>query len=102
MKAVWKCRVPNEVRLVGCGWGILPVVTAAWSWVLGHLPQPVGVELYIVCPVRGLKKGRINFEYMGVKRHCFSWTFIILHSAWCPYRLFFYHLGHRSRCLFCV
>lgn len=69
MKVVWICGLPNEVRQKGCGREISPVPTAAWSWILGHLPPHEGVELHILCPVMGLESERVDFDYLGVKWH---------------------------------
>ncbi len=70
MRIAWICGLPNEVRLKGCGRELSPVPTAAWSWILGHLPPPTGVELHILCPVMGLEAERVDFDYLGVKWHC--------------------------------
>ena len=72
MKVLWICGLPNDVRLNACGKVLSPTPTAAWSWVLGHLPPPEGVELHIVCPVGGLYANRVDFEYKGVYWHCFK------------------------------
>lgn len=69
MRIVWICGLPNEVRLKGCGRELSPVPTAAWSWILGHLPPPKGVELHILCPVMGLESELVDFEYLGAKWH---------------------------------
>ena len=69
-KILWICGLPNDVRLHGWEKPLSPVKTAAWSWILGHLP-PVGVELHILCPVVGLVEPRIDFKYMGAEWHCF-------------------------------
>ena len=70
MKVLWICGLPNEVRL--CGWirVVSPVRTAAWSWVLGHLPPPPDIELNIICPVLGQTEARIDFVWKGVSWHC--------------------------------
>lgn len=70
MRVVWICGLPNEVRLKGCGREVSPIVTAAWSWILGHLPPPAGVELHILCPVLKLESERVDFDYLGVHWHC--------------------------------
>ena len=44
--------------------------TAAWSWVLGHLPPPPDIELNIICPVLGQTEARIDFVWKGVSWHC--------------------------------
>lgn len=70
MKVVWICGLPNEVRLKGWTREISPVRTAAWSWVLGHLPPPLDVELNIICPVVGQTVERIDFVWEGASWHC--------------------------------
>lgn len=70
MKIVWICGVPNEVRQVGCGHSISTLPTAAWSWILGHLPPPDGVELHVLCPVMRLEGELVEFDYLGVHWHC--------------------------------
>ena len=71
MKVLWICGLPNDVRLNACEKVLSPTPTAAWTWILGHLPPPDGVELHIVCPVGGLYASRVDFEYNGVYWHCF-------------------------------
>lgn len=70
MRIVWICGLPNEVRLKGCDREVSPVVTAAWSWILGHLPPPAGVELHILCPVMNLESERVDFDCLGAHWHC--------------------------------
>lgn len=72
MKILWICGLPNAVRLAACDRELSPTPTAAWSWVLGHLPPPNGVELHIICPVGGLCAPRVDFECKGAKWHCFK------------------------------
>lgn len=72
MKVLWICGLPNIVRLEGAGKVLSPIPTAAWSWILGHLPPPKNIELHILCPVAGLIDSCIDFEYMGVHWHCFK------------------------------
>ena len=71
MKVLWICGLPNAVRLTACDRVLSLTPTAAWSWVLGHLPPPKDVELHIVCPVGGLYAPRVDFEYKGAQWHCF-------------------------------
>ena len=71
MKVLWICGLPNEVRLNGFKECLSPVPTAAWSWILGHLPPPNEVELHILCPVRGLIELEVHFDYQGAHWHCF-------------------------------
>lgn len=68
---VWICGLPNDVRLNACDKVLTPVPTAAWSWILGHLPPPDAVELHIICPVGGLYEKRVDFDYKGAHWHCF-------------------------------
>lgn len=70
MKILWICGVPNDVRVNGCGHLISELPTAAWSWILGHLPPPEGVELHALCPVMRLEKELVEFDYLGVHWHC--------------------------------
>ena len=71
MKILWICGLPDDVRRFGAAREISPVKTASWSWILGHLPPPAGVELHIVCPARGLVDSRVEFEHLGAHWHCF-------------------------------
>lgn len=71
MKVLWICGLPDEVRRVAVGREISPMKTAAWSWVLGHLPPPPDVDLHIVCPVLGLECVRLDFDWRGSHWHCF-------------------------------
>lgn len=71
MKILWICGLPDDVRRFGAWREISPVKTASWSWILGHLPPPDGVELHIVCPVRGLVDDRVDFDHSGAHWHCF-------------------------------
>lgn len=71
MKVLWLCGIPEEVRLKGAGRVISPIPSAAWSWILGHLPPPGGVELHIVCPVPGLTDREVHFKYLSTQWHCF-------------------------------
>lgn len=70
MKVLWICGLPNEVRVGGWIRAVSPVRTAAWSWVLGHLPPPPDIELNIVCPVVGQTEARIDFIWNGASWHC--------------------------------
>ena len=51
---------------------VTDVPSAAWSWILGHLPPPEDVELHILCPVFGMRTQEAHFEYGGAKWHCFQ------------------------------
>lgn len=70
MKVLWICGLPEEVRVEK---KLIDVSGAAWSWILGHLPPPEGVELHVICPVHGLKtEGGVHFEWRGAVWHCFE------------------------------
>lgn len=71
MKILWVCGLPDDVRRFGAEREISPVKTASWSWILGHLPPPDGVELHIVCLVRGLVDSRVDIDHLGAHWHCF-------------------------------
>lgn len=71
MKIIWICGLPDEVRRFGAAREISSVKTASWSWILGHLPPPDGVELHIACPVRELVARRVDFKHLGAHWHCF-------------------------------
>ena len=68
MTILWICGLPREVQreVPECGGHC---ASAEWSWVLGHLPPPVGIDLHIACPVTvGPWKGH-NFAYKGANFH---------------------------------
>lgn len=71
MKVLWICGLPNVVRLKATNRVLSDTPTAAWSWILGHLPPPKDVELHIICPVGGLVEPRVDFDYGGAHWHCF-------------------------------
>jgi glycosyltransferase involved in cell wall biosynthesis len=48
MKILWICGLPYEVQQQALG-GQDHGAYAAWSWIMGHLPPPPGVELHIAC-----------------------------------------------------
>lgn len=50
---------------------VTDVPSAAWSWILGHLPSPEDVELHIICPVFGMKDIEAHFDYCNAHWHCF-------------------------------
>ena len=87
MKVLWICGLPNIVRVEGAGEVISPTPTAAWSWIMGHLPPPNGIELHVICPVGGLKKTRIDFKYLGVHWHCFKQHRFELPMLWIRFYL---------------
>jgi glycosyltransferase involved in cell wall biosynthesis len=68
MRVLWLCGLPQHIQdeaLRGEKLG----AHAAWSWVLGHLPPPKGVDLHLACPVtKGPWKNR-SFEYAGATIH---------------------------------
>lgn len=88
MKVLWICGLPNIVRLNACDKVLSPTPTAAWSWILGHLPPPQGVELHIVCPVGGLCANHLDFEYSGAFWHCYKLKRFEICFLW--YRFFLY------------
>lgn len=68
MKILWICGLPREVQDIAFKGESLGA-QAAWSWVMGHLPPPPGVELHIACPVtRGPWKNR-SISYRGAMFH---------------------------------
>lgn len=71
MKVLWICGLPNVVRLTATNKVLSETPTAAWSWILGHLPPPKDIELHVVCPVGGLIEPRVDFDYGGAHWHCF-------------------------------
>ena len=68
MKVLWICGLPEEVRAVH---PVTDVPSAAWSWIVGHLPPPKDVELHILCPVFDMKEKECHFEHDGAHWHCF-------------------------------
>lgn len=71
MRILWICGLPDIVRREGSDRVLSPTPTAAWSWVLGHLPPEKDCELHILCPVGGLYAPRVDFEFQGAYWHCF-------------------------------
>jgi glycosyltransferase involved in cell wall biosynthesis len=68
MKILWICGLPFDVQNTLLG-GKPHGARAPWSWILGHLPPPDGVELHIACPVTaGPWLGR-TLDYMGATIH---------------------------------
>lgn len=68
MKVLWICGLPGKVQrdFPECGHHRS---SAEWSWILGHLPPPKGVDLHIACPVTsGPWKGS-SFDYQGATFH---------------------------------
>lgn len=68
MTILWICGLPEEVRKVH---PVTDVPSAAWSWVVGHLPPPKDVELHVLCPVFGMKDVETHFDHGGAHWHCF-------------------------------
>ncbi len=67
MRVFWICGLPREVQdevLRGEDHGAY----AAWSWILGHLPPPPGVELHIACRTARHTAPR-DFFYKGAHFH---------------------------------
>ena len=97
MKVLWICGLPNVVRLKATNRVLSDTPTAAWSWILGHLPPPRDVELHIVCPVGGLVESRVDFDYGGAHWHCFRRERFELFFLWrrfaCKIRSFVHKLA---------
>ncbi|NOU35154.1 MAG: glycosyltransferase [Kiritimatiellaceae bacterium] len=72
MKVLWLCGVPQEVQTVALD-GKNVGAYAAWSWVMGHLPPPEGVELHIACPAKNIS-APLEVEYRGVTFHLFPYV----------------------------
>ena len=68
MKILWICGLPEDVRRVH---PVTNVKSAAWSWILGHLPPTKDVELHILCPVFAMRDAEVHFNHNGVHWHCF-------------------------------
>ena len=68
MTILWICGLPEEVRIAH---PVTDVPSAAWSWIIGHLPPPKDVALHIICPVFGMNEREAHFEYGGAQWHCF-------------------------------
>lgn len=68
MTILWICGLPEEVRKEH---PVTDVPSAAWSWIVGHLPPPKDVELHILCPVFGMKDTEVRFDHGGAHWHCF-------------------------------
>ena len=67
MKVLWICGLPFEVQqqvLAGKNHGAY----AAWSWVMGHLPPPPGVELHVACRTARYTQPQ-EFDYRGARFH---------------------------------
>lgn len=68
MTILWICGLPGQVQreVAQCH---EYRTSAEWSWILGHLPPPKGVNLHIACPVTsGPWKDR-QFHYQGASFH---------------------------------
>lgn len=67
MKVLWICGLPSEVQrevLRGVDYG----ANAAWSWIMGHLPPPPGIELHIACRTARHTAPQ-EFDYRGARFH---------------------------------
>lgn len=84
-KILWLCGVPmefQEVALKGRNVGS----HAAWSWVMGHLPPPPGIELHIACPAKYIEQD-MELEYRGAVFHLFPYprgAAYTLFKSWLP------------------
>jgi len=67
MKILWICGLPHEVQARALG-GQDHGAYAAWSWIMGHLPPPPGVELHIACRTSRHTNYR-QLEYGGAQFH---------------------------------
>jgi glycosyltransferase involved in cell wall biosynthesis len=67
MKLLWICGLPYEVQQNTLG-GQDHGAYAAWSWVMGHLPPPAGVELHIACRTARHTRPQ-EFDYRGARFH---------------------------------
>lgn len=89
MKIVWICGLPRQVQREALGdedYG----ASIEWSWIMGHLPPPEGIELHIVCrtarhtqPKDFFYKGT-NFHLVPVKARARVYTFF--QFDWLSYR----------------
>ena len=67
MKILWICGLPREVQrevLHDHDHGAY----AAWSWIMGHLPPPEGIELHIACRTARNTSPQ-EFVYQGARFH---------------------------------
>lgn len=68
MTILWICGLPGQVqREVAECHGYR--TSAEWSWILGHLPPPKGVDLHIACPVTSGPWKDHQFHYQGANFH---------------------------------
>lgn len=68
MRILWLCGLPRciqEEALHGEALG----AQSAWSWVIGHLPPPAGVELHIACPVTKGPWAARSVDFNGATFH---------------------------------
>lgn len=89
MKVVWICGLPNALRLKAAKHPLSDTPTAAWSWILGHLPPPKEIELHLICPVVGLIVEHVDFDYNGAHWHCFRLKRFEICFLW---HRFFWHI----------
>lgn len=85
MKILWLCGVPQELQSVALA-GKNVGACAAWSWVMGHLPPPDGVELHIACPAKNIA-APIETKYRGTVFHLFPHmrgAVYTLYRSWMP------------------
>jgi glycosyltransferase involved in cell wall biosynthesis len=67
MTILWICGLPQEVQrevLRGQDYG----ANQAWSWIMGHLPPPEGIELHIACRTAHHTSPQ-EFAYRGARFH---------------------------------
>lgn len=72
MRILWICGLPREVEEHLAGQGELGA-HAAWSWIVGHLPPPHGVDLHIACPITRGKWCDRTISYRGATFHLLRW-----------------------------
>lgn len=96
MKILWICGLPQEVQrevLHDRDHGAY----ASWSWILGHLPPPEGIELHIACRTARQTSPQ-EFTYQGARFHLIpvkarARIFCMYHFDW----LFFRDLAARLK-----
>jgi len=96
MKILWICGLPLEVQhevFRDQDYG----ARQAWSWILGHLPPPDGIELHIACRTARHTSPQ-EFTYQGARFHLIPFKarariYCLYHFDW----LFFRDLAARLK-----
>lgn len=71
MKILWLCGLPKCIQQsVQNLQGLSP--NPSWSWIIGHLPPPSGVELHLACPQKRAARYE-SLEYHGARVHIFPY-----------------------------